>query len=71
MFVVVLRNWSSSSFNYSILWLWVLAFARTTALIVLGYPITHPFEAELPRTPTAKLVKRYLCDRYWPKKARA
>jgi acyl-coenzyme A synthetase/AMP-(fatty) acid ligase len=26
------------------------------------------FEAELPRTPTGKLVKRHLRDRYWPKK---
>jgi acyl-CoA synthetase (AMP-forming)/AMP-acid ligase II len=25
------------------------------------------FEAELPRTLTGKLVKRYLRDRYWPK----
>jgi fatty-acyl-CoA synthase len=26
------------------------------------------FEAELPRTPTGKLVKRHLRDKYWPKK---
>jgi acyl-coenzyme A synthetase/AMP-(fatty) acid ligase len=25
------------------------------------------FEAELPRTPTGKLVKRHLRDKYWPK----
>jgi long-chain acyl-CoA synthetase len=36
--------------------------------------MTHPsvharidFEAELPRTPTGKLVKRHLRDKYWPK----
>src|SRR5246127_2837072 len=30
-------------------------------------PRSVDFEAELPRTPTGKLVKRYLRDRYWPK----
>jgi long-chain acyl-CoA synthetase len=32
-------------------------------------PKSIDFEAELPRTPTGKLVKRHLRDRYWPKKA--
>jgi long-chain acyl-CoA synthetase len=34
-------------------------------------PRSIDFEAELPRTPTGKLVKRHLRDRYWPKPARA
>lgn len=32
-------------------------------------PRSVDFEPELPRTPTGKLVKRHLRDRYWPKKA--
>jgi acyl-CoA synthetase (AMP-forming)/AMP-acid ligase II len=32
-------------------------------------PRSIEFEAELPRTPTGKLVKRHLRDRYWPKQA--
>ncbi|MBV9456130.1 MAG: acyl-CoA synthetase [Bradyrhizobium sp.] len=32
-------------------------------------PRSVDFEAELPRTPTGKLVKRHLRERYWPKKA--
>jgi long-chain acyl-CoA synthetase len=32
-------------------------------------PKSIDFEAELPRTPTGKLVKRLLRDRYWPKTA--
>ena len=32
-------------------------------------PRSIDFEAELPRTPTGKLVKRHLRDRYWPKTA--
>jgi acyl-CoA synthetase (AMP-forming)/AMP-acid ligase II len=32
-------------------------------------PRTVDFSAELPRTPTGKLVKRHLRDPYWPKKA--
>jgi len=32
-------------------------------------PRSIDFEAELPRTPTGKLVKRHLRDRYWPKVA--
>ena len=31
-------------------------------------PRSIDFEAELPRTPTGKLVKRHLRDKYWPKK---
>ncbi|MCX7318546.1 MAG: acyl-CoA synthetase [Hyphomicrobiales bacterium] len=31
-------------------------------------PKSVDFEAELPRTPTGKLVKRHLRDKYWPKK---
>ena len=34
-------------------------------------PKSVDFEAELPRTPTGKLVKRHLRDRYWPKKPSA
>jgi long-chain acyl-CoA synthetase len=30
-------------------------------------PRSIDFEAELPRTPTGKLVKRHLRDKYWPK----
>jgi long-chain acyl-CoA synthetase len=32
-------------------------------------PRSIDFEAELPRTPTGKLVKRHLRDRYWPQTA--
>jgi fatty-acyl-CoA synthase len=32
-------------------------------------PRSIDFEADLPRTPTGKLVKRHLRDRYWPNKA--
>ncbi len=31
-------------------------------------PKSIDFESEMPRTPTGKLVKRHLRDRYWPKK---
>ncbi|MBA7474552.1 Long-chain-fatty-acid--CoA ligase FadD13 [subsurface metagenome] len=34
-------------------------------------PKSIDFEAELPRTPTGKLVKRHLRDKYWPKAAKA
>jgi fatty-acyl-CoA synthase len=34
-------------------------------------PKSIDFEPELPRTPTGKLVKRHLRDRYWPKKETA
>ena len=32
-------------------------------------PKSIDFEPELPRTPTGKLVKRHLRDKYWPKAA--
>jgi long-chain acyl-CoA synthetase len=35
----------------------------------LKCPRSIDFEAELPRTPTGKLVKRHLRDRYWPRTA--
>ncbi|HWX64750.1 acyl-CoA synthetase [Bradyrhizobium sp.] len=38
-----------------------------THLSPLKCPRSVDFEAELPRTPTGKLVKRHLRDRYWPK----
>jgi long-chain acyl-CoA synthetase len=34
-------------------------------------PKSIDFETELPRTPTGKLVKRHLRDKYWPKKETA
>jgi len=34
-------------------------------------PKSIDFEAELPRTPTGKLVKRHLRDKYWPKAVKA
>jgi long-chain acyl-CoA synthetase len=34
-------------------------------------PKSIDFETELPRTPTGKLVKRHLRDRYWPKTLKA
>ncbi|ABE40835.1 AMP-dependent synthetase and ligase [Rhodopseudomonas palustris BisB5] len=37
-------------------------------LSAIKCPRSIDFEAELPRTPTGKLVKRHLKDRYWPKK---
>jgi long-chain acyl-CoA synthetase len=40
-------------------------------LSAIKCPRSIDFEAELPRTPTGKLVKRHLRDRYWPKQARA
>jgi long-chain acyl-CoA synthetase len=38
-------------------------------LSAIKCPKSIDFEAELPRTPTGKLVKRHLRDRYWPKQA--
>jgi long-chain acyl-CoA synthetase len=38
-------------------------------LSAIKCPKSIDFEAELPRTPTGKLVKRHLRDRYWPKTA--
>ena len=45
----------------------LIAFCRTK-LSPIKCPRTIDFEAELPRTPTGKLVKRHLKERYWPKK---
>ncbi|MEH2563670.1 acyl-coenzyme A synthetase/AMP-(fatty) acid ligase [Bradyrhizobium sp. AZCC 2289] len=36
-------------------------------LSTIKCPRSVDFEADLPRTPTGKLVKRHLRDRYWPK----
>lgn len=44
----------------------LIAFCRQH-LSPLKCPRSIDFEAELPRTPTGKLVKRHLRDRYWPK----
>src|SRR5258705_271268 len=38
-------------------------------LSTIKCPKSIDFEAELPRTPTGKLVKRHLRDKYWPKAA--
>ena len=46
----------------------LLAFCRQH-LSAIKCPRSVDFEAELPRTPTGKLVKRHLRDRYWPKTA--
>jgi fatty-acyl-CoA synthase/long-chain acyl-CoA synthetase len=46
----------------------LIAFCKTR-LSAIKCPRTIDFEAELPRTPTGKLVKRHLRDRYWPKTA--
>jgi fatty-acyl-CoA synthase len=48
----------------------LIAFCREH-LSPIKCPRTVDFEAELPRTPTGKLVKRHLKDRYWPKKESA
>jgi fatty-acyl-CoA synthase len=48
----------------------LIAFCREK-LSPIKCPRTVDFEAELPRTPTGKLVKRHLKDRYWPKKESA
>ena len=44
----------------------LIVFCRTR-LSPIKCPRSIDFEAELPRTPTGKLVKRHLRDRYWPK----
>ena len=44
----------------------LIAFCRKH-LSPIKCPRSIDFEAELPRTPTGKLVKRHLRDRYWPK----
>src|SRR5438874_4345136 len=46
----------------------LIAFCKTR-LSAIKCPRSVDFEAELPRTPTGKLVKRHLRDRYWPKTA--
>jgi long-chain acyl-CoA synthetase len=43
----------------------LMAFCRRH-LSPIKCPRSIDFEAELPRTPTGKLVKRHLRDRYWP-----
>ena len=48
----------------------LIAFCREH-LSPIKCPRSVDFEAELPRTPTGKLVKRHLKDRYWPKKESA
>jgi acyl-coenzyme A synthetase/AMP-(fatty) acid ligase len=47
----------------------LIAFCRTQ-LSPIKCPRTVDFEAALPRTPTGKLMKRLLRDRYWPRAAR-
>jgi fatty-acyl-CoA synthase/long-chain acyl-CoA synthetase len=44
----------------------LIAYCRTK-LSPVKCPRSVDFEAELPRTPTGKLLKRLLRDRYWPK----
>jgi fatty-acyl-CoA synthase/long-chain acyl-CoA synthetase len=46
----------------------LIAFCRAH-LSPIKCPRTIEFAAELPRTPTGKLLKRHLRDRYWPKPA--
>jgi long-chain acyl-CoA synthetase len=46
----------------------LMAFCRQH-LSPIKCPRSIDFEAELPRTPTGKLVKRHLRDKYWPKVA--
>lgn len=48
----------------------LIAFCRAR-LAALKCPRSIDFESELPRTPTGKLIKRHLRDRYWPKAAGA
>src|SRR5215813_8137682 len=48
----------------------LIAFCRQH-LSPIKCPKSIDFEQELPRTPTGKLVKRHLRDRYWPKTAKA
>jgi acyl-CoA synthetase (AMP-forming)/AMP-acid ligase II len=48
----------------------LMAFCRNH-LSPIKCPKSIDFETELPRTPTGKLVKRYLRDKYWPQKASA
>lgn len=46
----------------------LIAYCKTR-LSAIKCPRSIDFEAELPRTPTGKLVKRHLRDKYWPKTA--
>jgi acyl-CoA synthetase (AMP-forming)/AMP-acid ligase II len=46
----------------------LIAFCRQH-LSPIKCPKSIDFEAKLPRTPTGKLVKRHLRDKYWPKQA--
>ncbi|MBI5263457.1 MAG: acyl-CoA synthetase [Bradyrhizobium sp.] len=46
----------------------LIAFCKER-LSAIKCPRSIDFAAELPRTPTGKLVKRHLRDRYWPKTA--
>ena len=46
----------------------LILFCRTH-LSPIKCPKSIDFEADLPRTPTGKLVKRHLRDKYWPKTA--
>lgn len=48
----------------------LIAFCRER-LSPIKCPRSVDFEAELPRTPTGKLVKRHLKDRYWPSQPKA
>ncbi|MDQ8732281.1 acyl-CoA synthetase [Bradyrhizobium sp. LHD-71] len=48
----------------------LIAFCRQK-LSALKCPRSIDFEAELPRTPTGKLVKRHLRDRYWAERKAA
>ena len=48
----------------------LIQFCRTH-LSPIKCPSSIDFESELPRTPTGKLVKRHLRDRFWPKTAKA
>ena len=48
----------------------LIAFCRKH-LSPIKCPKSVDFEPELPRTPTGKLVKRHLRDKYWPKKETA
>jgi fatty-acyl-CoA synthase len=48
----------------------LIAFCRKH-LSPIKCPRSVDFEAELPRTPTGKLVKRHLKDRYWPTQQKA
>ena len=46
----------------------LIAYARAR-ISAIKCPRSVDFEPELPRTPTGKLLKRLLRDRYWPAKA--